>query len=321
MAPFVGLLIPIVVGLPVTFAILLAVSFFVGRKRKKLTEKLDEMNYEMRRPRFDFWIGVIGTAFTFSIIVILIITKYKNYGSIESGVLVILSILGLFMLSGIFLAVYSIQWKIIVKKNALIIKMPFRHIMEIDINDITIVKQNNNEIIGYINGKRIFSIDNTVLGFDLFRTQLNNAGKIEFKKDNFAIKGNKKNIAFRIFSLIFAVGCLIGSILWPNDTANWFVYTLFSGFTIFSLYFLIPSIKCKLAVKDDEIIIKTLIRKEKSYKIKTLSKLNFKTFDIEIFTDGKIIATFAMDNDNVSFLLERLKCEGIPFYRRGKLLE
>jgi len=76
-----------------------------------------------------------------------------------------------------------------------------------------------------------------------------------------------------------------------------------------------------LVVTDDEIIIQTLLRKEKSYKMKMLSKLNFKAFVMEIFADGKIIATFAMDNDNVPFLLERLKCEGIPFYRKGKLLE
>ncbi len=315
----------LIVSLPIKITVCLAAGLVIwlpiilsafGERNEPRFELDGSSNYVMRQPRFVLWIGVIDAAFCFVIIVTSIAVGNKTMGP-----LTILGFTG-FALLGTFLAVYVIQWRITVKRDLLIIRMPFHRAREVKLGDISMVKYKYSGIIGYINGKRVFAADNIVSGFDLLCVRLYEAGKMELtqRKDGFTVRQNKGNIVVGVLGLLFSGGCLIWTIFWPNESVNSFVYAGFSGFILLSLYLLIHSLRWKLTVIGNTVISRNLFGSDQSISIKDLSKVNVKKDSVELLSGKRKITKVALGCSNFSILMERLHSEKIPFYENDNML-
>lgn len=309
----IQLAIPLAVGLVVW----LPIAFSVRREWKRFAKQLDGLNYELHQPKFIFWIGVVDAALFFIPVVIIPATGNETFTPLVAGGFIVFSLLGT------FLAVYTLQWRITVQDNRLIVRMPFEAIREMSIEDITTVKQKYNGIIAYINTKRVFTVDNVVVGFELICAQLYEAGKMESvqKKESFCVKQHWGNLAISILGLFFFGGCLIWTIIWPNDSVDFFVYICFSGFTLLDLYMLIQTLQWKLTVAGDIITYKNILGNEEIFSVKAISRVNVKRENIVICVDEKKAIKVAVGCGNFLILVERLRSENIPFFSKGKPFE
>ena len=311
------LFIKLAITLAVTLAVWLPIAFSVHREGKRFADKFEGLNYELRQPKFVFWLGVISAALFIAPVIIVPFTGNETFTP-----LVAIGFFAFAML-GTFLAVYALQWRITVQNNRLIVRMPFKREREMYIGDITTVKQKYNGIIAYINDKRVFAVDIFVIGFELFCAQLYEAGILEStqKQDSFVVRQNKGCIVISILGILFFCGCLIWTIFWPNETVDNFVYIVFGGLTIFSLYLLIYPIRWRLIIADDTLSVRNIIGKEKIYSIKSITRVNIKKDGIVICIGKRKIVKVEVGCDNFPILSERLHSEGITFIYRGKPVE
>lgn len=305
--------IPLAIGL----AVWLPIAYSVRREWQRFAKQLDGLNYELRQPKFVFWIGVVDAALFFILVVFVPFSDNETFTPLVATGFIAFSLLGT------FLAVYALQWRITVQYNRLIVRMPFEAAREINIEDITTVKQKYNGIIAYINAKRVFTVDNHVVGFELISAQLYEAGKMESvqKKASFCVQQHKGNLVISIIGLIFFGGCLIWTIFWPNDSVNIFVYVCFSVFTLLDIYLLIHTLRWKIIVAGDIVTYRNILGTVKLFSVKAITRVNVKKESIFIFIDEKKTIKVAVGCSNYAILVERLRSEHIPFYIKGKLLE
>jgi len=317
MDKILGFGIKLAICLAVGLVVWLPIAFSVRREWKRFVKQLDGLNYELHQPKFIFWIGVVDAALFFIPIVVIPATGNETFTPLVAAGFIAFSLLGT------FLAVYTLQWRITVQDNRLIVRMPFEAMREMSIEDITTVKQKYNGIIAYINTKRVFTVDNFVVGYELICTQLYEAGKMESvqKKDCFYVKQHWGNLAISILGLIFFGGCLIWTIIWPDDSVDFFVYICFSGFTLLNLYLLIHTLQWKLTVAGDIITYKDILGNVEIFSVKAISRVNVKRESIVICVDEKKAIKVAVGCSNYPILAERLRSENIPFYAKGKPLK
>ncbi|MCL2677469.1 MAG: hypothetical protein FWE85_00265 [Clostridiales bacterium] len=276
---------------------------------------MDEPNYEMRYPKWVFWIGVVGAAL-FALLAALPFVTGEGTGTAE---IVIAALLLPFALLGVYLALHAAKWKIIVEGDNLTIHMPFCPALAIKFRDITVVAVKLNGIIGYVGGKRIFAADVFTSNYGLFAAQLHEAGKMETtqKKNSFTVRPNKANLMVAVLGVLFFGGMLVWFIFWPNafETESRFVqlfsYFGFPGLFLASLYYLAHSLFWKITVTRDMLIVRNAFRVEKAYPIGEISKVEEKGENFVLYAGTEKIAKIQVSHDGLSILLERLAAENV----------
>ena len=312
------LLIGIAIPFAVALAVWLPIAISVWYERRKFAEKLDESKYELRQPKYMLGVGIYS-AILFVAPVIIVPATGGNETFTPAVALGFIA----FALFGAFLAIYAIQWRIIVQNHHLIVRMPFKSICEIKIEDITRVKEKYNGIIAYIGKKRVFAVDRHVFGFEELYMLLYKADKMEStqKKKAFIVKQRKANIVIGVVGLLFFGVCLILVVFSPDETVSSIVYIGFSGFTILCAYLVIDALRWRLTVTGDTISVRRVVGKEKSYSIKSITRVNIKKMNIVICIDKKRIAKVAVGCSHFPILSARLNAEEIPLFHKGKLIE
>lgn len=282
----------------------------------------DNENYIMRQPKIIFWIGVISALIFFIPFIIFAIVGSEDFGPF------VISGFSLFIGLGVFLAVYAAKWKIIVEKDVYNVFIPFRQARALTLKDITSVKQKHNGIVIYTGEKPAFAVDNIVTGFDVFCSQLYEAGKMEATqcRDSFAVRQHKGNILGGIFGFLFGAGMVVFSFIQTDSFASYDGETVvamlfFATFAACSLFFAISSFSWRLTVSGSTLTVKRVFRNEKEYNIRDITKVSVGKEKITLHIDDKKIVKVAVGCGGFPILIERLDSEKIPFYYKGKIIE
>lgn len=198
--------------------------------------------------------------------------------------------------------------------------MPFHHTRVVALEEISSVKQNYHGLFGYIDGKRIFAVDNFVINFNLFFTQLYEAGKMEStqKKNRFIVMEHRGNLIIAVCGLLFLGACLLWAIFGPNDSVNGFVYLALTGFTALNLYLLMHTLRWRLSVTEDGMTVRKMIGREKTFSVQEITKVIINSDHILIFVKEKKAAKVGVGYRNFPILMERLANENIPFYEKRR---
>jgi energy-coupling factor transporter transmembrane protein EcfT len=143
--------------------------------------------------------------------------------------------------------------------------------------------------------------------------------KLEAKKSEKNMDGNnfyiRQSITFLLISILctlFFIFLTISSILSPDGSTDWFVYSIFTFFAIFGFVLSIYFLRWKIKVINSQVIISPFIGKKKTINIDQLSKVIIKEGEyIRVFYENKKIFTVFPTCIGFNVLSSRLKKEQI----------
>jgi len=277
----------------------------------KLGKTFDDKNYELQYPKVVLWILVVlGTLVSIFVVIIIAFDDYFDWVNL---------MLILFALSILMLTLYMAKWKIIVKDNVLIINTLLRKAVKVKIEAISTVKEDNEKIIGYMDGKKVFVVYNYIFGYNVLYAQFYEAGKVESvqRKDCFKVRlCNTSHIVGLVFPLLFVGGILIMFITSVDevDIVTGSIYMIIFMVFVYLLCTLIHALRWELAVDGDVMTIRPVIGKNESYSLAAITDLKIKkeagkVSEIIICSDEKKIARVKATYDGFPILLERLCVE------------
>lgn len=269
--------------------------------------------YLLRQPRFVIIVAVISIVLFLTFFIFASCSLY-----LWAGIIFLL-----FCVLGIFLAIYAIRWKIIVKGTDLEIYRLKNGPIELRIQDIDRVVQEHYGFAAYKDGKRVFTVEAWVAGSDLLYDKLHKLGKMEstLNRSSFSVRRSKGEPVAGALAVAFFTLCFIGAILYPNDSATPFVYASFIGFDLLGVYLLISSLKWKLKVTGNQVVYRTLFRREKMISIKNIEKIEVKKNSLSLISGGKTIIKVEPVYKEYATLIEWLQAENIPFYCKGNRIK
>ena len=90
-------------------------------------------------------------------------------------------------------------------------------------------------------------------------------------KDHFILRHSKITVAFFIFGAFFMFGLILFMVLFPNDTAHWWIAVSFGIVGLVSLLLAFTFMKWRMEVKDKTITITSLFKGTKTYKIEDVA--------------------------------------------------
>lgn len=307
------LLIKIVITVIVTLAVWLPIAISHYRERKQFTNEFEKDFYILRQPKFVFGIGLVTTMLFFIAFVLAVFVSKERIGIFFIP----------FCVLGMALAIYSTRWKIIVMDQKLEIFNLKKSKIEVDILDIERVTQEHNGIIAYKDGKKLFGVENWVVGYELLYNRLHELGKMEstLLENSFRVRRSKAEFITGILCTICFVGILIWVIINADDTATPLVYAGFAGFVLLGIYLIVASLRWKLEVTGNILVFRTPLGREKSVSIRAIEKVIVKKNYVHLICNGKTIIKVEPVYKGFATLVERLQKEQISFYHKNKLID
>lgn len=163
-----NLIYPIILSIIMVVLYALVNKFKMNENRKK--EKFTPDNFEADIHNYIFWIGLIGTLLFSIFLIISFIPKDKNH-------LFTMIIFGTLSLLGLFILIYSVRCRVIVKGDQMIITPFIGKIKSVKFIDITEVKiKTFGEARSYVifaKNIKVLEIDNsTYTNYNLFIKKL-----------------------------------------------------------------------------------------------------------------------------------------------------
>lgn len=226
------------------------------------------------------------------------------------------------LIGGIYLSIYALLWRCVVKVDTMTFYCPFLPAKEIKIYEITTVKYVENRVtaygekkalVAYCNKKKIFEIFDDVIGFQLLYYHFYQLGKImrgELKEE-FSVKTNKEDIFATLLSLVFFGGVLIGVLIFEKESLNSVYMVAIMSMTLFCLFDLVYKLLWKVTINFDTIQIRDSFGKSETYSIQDITKLQEKGNYIFLYTGTIQITKIPKNSENFQLLQERLRYEGI----------
>ncbi len=115
-----------------------------------------------------------------------------------------------------------------------------------------------------------------------------------------------------ICSLVFLSFTVIMT-LFPNDTAEWWVYAVFIAFSLLGAFLAYYCIVWNVRVHEDTIIFNTAFRKPRAFTFNDITEVRQKTDGMAIYCDGRKTLTLQTNCAGYRTLVSRLTDEGILF--------
>ena len=149
-------------------------------------------------------------------------------------------------------------------------------------------------------------------------TFVKKANKISEKimdENKFVLRQPKIFFWIGIICTIFFCALIVLMSIFPNDSAEWWIYLVFSLFVILGFFLIFYCVRWELKIEGNQIIFKPFIGKKNLFTIDNIKKVKFK--------NGQKIIAFN-DNNNKLFsveytcngfnvLVSRLKKEQVSF--------
>ena len=218
----------------------------------------------------------------------------------------------------------TLLWWAVVEADIMTVYNPFFPIKKFNICEISKVKEfksgiTYNRMVGYVERKKVFEVDRSVIGFDQFCEQLYYAGKLKpiEIKENFTVRISKSDIVGDIFGIVVFGACLSAAIIMREEITIIFIIGV--GFLSAKLLIdIVNKVLWKVTVNYDSICVRNKFGIEKSYLWKEITMVQEWSGGADLFVGNKRIVKVATDNENYTPLMVRLSSLGIRFcYKEG----
>ena len=297
----------ILLGIAIAIPVCIALKSYEKQTRKQMSE----FSYVIRSPKKLYYQCLMAT-FVFYIFTTLTIFIYKEISNLLPVIIFLL-----FTLGSVYTTIYCLLWNVFVDKNALIIYNPGFPLKKIRIYDISEIKLKKHRIVGYVNNKIVFSIDDDAYNFNLLCEDLYRVGKIipVQIKEEFSVTLDRHSIISDGLGIISFGGLLIVALVFVKDELDFVYYLIFILLTALSLDSFIESMLWKVTVTFKTIEVKKKFRKKRVYSLYKISKVYVgKDFAIVFVGEKEIVKIFEY-YANFQLLMDRLYAEGIVFYK------
>ena len=133
-------------------------------------------------------------------------------------------------------------------------------------------------------------------------------------ENHFSVQQPKIFLWIGIICVAFFCALIVLMTLFPNDTAEWWVYVIFSFFVLLGLFLIIYCSTWKLQIENDQIVYCPFFGIKRNFLITSIT--NIKTYNgqkIKAYIDDKKIFTIEYTAKGYGVLISRLKNEQMPF--------
>lgn len=316
----------------ITIILLLLFASYLWQRRY-LTYMQANLIHVMTLPRFFFWIGILCIPFDLFIMVPTVVF-------LDGGLLLAYLVFYLHMLLGEYLCIMAFLWRCVIAEDSLTFYLPLFPPKEIPFHEITSVKYTENRNLGggskkrlegYRQKKKLFTVEESTLGFDVLYTVFLERGKLSpiplngYSKESldcvpvledFSITENRENVIRSISTFLFsAVLCALSVWTWTRNELEW-IYVLISIlFLAVSLCDMIDTLLWKLTVGFRTISVRNSFGKTKTYDIRQITEIQETRNHLVLYVGEKKVVKIFKDHKNVPQLAERFYREGIEIRR------
>jgi hypothetical protein len=148
--------------------------------------------------------------------------------------------------------------------------------------------------------------------FVAIRKEVKSAEK-NMNENHFAVRQSKTVLWIGIICTVFFCALIVLMIMFPNDTAEWWVFLVFSLAAVWGLCIILYCVAWELRVEDNQITYSPFIGKKKSFPIDFITKIKFNGQQIKAYAANKKLFTVDSSCRGYNILVFRLKNEQIPF--------
>jgi NADH:ubiquinone oxidoreductase subunit 5 (subunit L)/multisubunit Na+/H+ antiporter MnhA subunit len=148
-----------------------------------------------------------------------------------------------------------------------------------------------------------------------FVKKANKKAEKSMDENNFVIREPKIYLWIGIICAVFFCGLFVLMCMFPNDTAEWWTYLVFSLFGISGICLVIYCVVWKLEIKDNQIIYTPFIGRKRSLIFDDIKKVKLKNGQkiVAYGDNNKKLFAVEFTSNGFNILVSRLKKERIYF--------
>ena len=154
----------------------------------------------------------------------------------------------------------------------------------------------------------------TVIGLFYLVKFLNKKAEKNMDETKFKVH---QPFAFLLMSIICTIlfGALtIYTAIFPDDTMEWWIYLIFSLFTVSGLFMTIYCLSWEINIENENIVFSPFLGFKRNYTINNITKVKlFNNKKIKVFSGEKKLFSVEPTSKGYNILISRLKKEQINF--------
>lgn len=295
----------------------------------------DDVLFMMRMSRIRLVIGLPGVIFG-SIMTIVPIIFF------DDRIFTAFITFYIFTLFGLYVCIMILLWRCAVREDSLTFYMPLLPAKEIKFHEIDFVHYKDNQtyglsgqktLVGYHNKKKLFSIEEDIIGFPLLLELLCEHGKVDYAPamenptaektlsrvpvmETFSVTAKTGDkVREVLIDLLFLFPCSL-YILW-NQAEFELIYQIIA---LIMLLFLVPNFPStmlrKVTVDFRTIAVRNSLGVTKTYEIRQITEVAELENHIVLYAGEQKIVKIAKDSKNFQYLFERLLRSEAGIYRK-----
>lgn len=267
------------------------------------------------------WVGLLGAVvgYFFTILGIYVCNQAVDFWFI---------LLFLFLaFMGTYLSICCMLEVILLESDSFTIVRPLFPAKRIRFCELTRIRYYENRILGYgcgrkvldgyMNTKKVFSIDESFRGFGYLYSLFKKTGKLERPqiKEEFVVFEIRENIINDVLGVVFFGGMAVVTALFKDEVEPIFCI-FFICLTLLCISGLIENLLWKVTVTYGTIYIRSKRGWVSAYGFREITSVIEETNHIILYSGEKKILRVFKDFKNFELLRNRLEAEHIPFYRK-----
>lgn len=295
----------------------------------------DDVLYMMRMSRSRLVIGIPGVIFGSIMTVVPIIF-------LDGQMFAAFATFYIFTLFGIYFCIMILLWRCAVREDSLTFYMPLLPAKEIKFHEIDFVHYKDNNtyglsgqktLVGYHSKKKLFSIEEDIIGFPLLLELLCERGKVDYAPamenpttektlrrvpvvESFSVTAKTGDkVREVLIDLLLLFPCSV-YILWDHTEFE-LIYQIIA---LIMLLFLVPNFLStmlrKVTVDFCTIAVRNSLGVTKTYEIRQITEVAELENHIVLYAGEQKIVKIAKDSKNFQYLFERLLRSEAEIYRK-----
>jgi hypothetical protein len=149
--------------------------------------------------------------------------------------------------------------------------------------------------------------------FIIIKKEVKNSEK-NMDEKYFLVRQSKIILWMGVICALFFFYLIILTIIFPDDTVEWWVYLAFTMFAISGILVTLHCIKWELKIENDKIIYTPFFGEKKIFPISSIKKVKSKNRQqIKVYDEKGKLFSVESNCRGYNVLISRLKSEHIPF--------
>ncbi len=315
-----GITMKFILGVIVTMIVFLPIIITVLIKRKKNFLQKYTSGLALYLSSAHLGIGLLGAVvgYLFTVIGIYVL----EWGPDIYFIFIFLSL----ALTGTYVSICSMLEVIILDFDSLTIVSPMHRVNKISFYELTHIHYYENResdymygkrfLDGYINKKKVFSINESFCGFEILYGLLESTGKIEKSqlKEEFVVAEQKGTIIRNFFGVVFFGGVFAAALILKDEVGT-SICVIISGFLLLFIVELIKNLLWKMTVTYSTLYIRGFSGRVCACNIRDITAVIERQHYITLYSEQRKIAKVCKDFNHFVLLQNRLEAEGILFYK------